>query len=140
MKTKEQLQQELMQSVDGLLMHSEIEAPFEFVYIRLRPDQSYGPEAVAEWAGKPSGMKVQTKELEQFMQEMKGLSTDARWNNSAVGYQLLTDKLHALLENVKVYCITQIGTEVYMLGKAEDGSFCGLRTMVIHDEATIAED
>ncbi|WP_242919155.1 nuclease A inhibitor family protein [Pontibacter liquoris] len=135
---KEEIQNALARATDGLLMHSEIEAPFEVVFHSLRPGQQFGPEAVAEWAGKPSGMAVETKELEQFMDEMKGISTDARQEGSmAYRYQKLVQTLHQLLRDVKVYCITQIGTEVFILGKTEAGDYAGLRTMVVHDQATI---
>lgn len=136
--SKEELQHELMSVADGLLLKSEIEAPFEFVYHSLRQGQQFGPETVAEWSGKPAGMAVDTKDLDAFMKEMKGIVSDARTSddNSDL-YQQLAGRLQELLQDVQVYCITQIGTEVYILGKTGQGDYVGLRTMAMIDEATI---
>ncbi|WP_025605434.1 nuclease A inhibitor family protein [Pontibacter actiniarum] len=138
---KEQLQQELMQAVDGLLVHSEIDAPFEFVYLELRPGKGLEASDVAEYAGKPSGMKVDVVELEEFLQKNKSIVSDARESTPGgeAGRRRLAEALRHHLEGVKVYCMTQIGTEVYMLGKAGEGHFAGLRTMMVQDEATIDE-
>lgn len=136
---KEQLQQELMQAADGLLMDSEIKAPFEFVYLELPQQEQLRPEDVAEHAGKPAGTAVEVQELDDFLRQMQGVSSDARNSTpeGAAARQQLTDTLQRLLQDVKVYCIHQIGTDAYLLGRAEDGNYAGLRTMVIEDEATI---
>ena len=72
MKTEE-LQKELMPVVDGLLMKSDVEAPFEWFHRELKPGQQFSPEAVTEWSGKASGMDVETRELDDFFQEMGGV-------------------------------------------------------------------
>ena len=136
--SKEELQQELMSVAGGLLLKSEIEAPFEFVHHSLRQGQEFRPETVAEWAGKPAGMAVDTKELDAFMKETKGIVPVVQNSGDTSNlYQQLTGKLNELLQNVQVYCITQIGTEVYILGKTDTGDYAGLRTMAMIDEATI---
>ncbi len=131
-----------MQAVDGLLMKSEIESPFEFVYLELPEGQQLKPEDVVEHAGKPSGMAVKIKTLEDFFSQVQGLESDAReaTPEGKAAYQQLMAALKRLLQDVKVYCISQIGTEAYILGKAEEGNYAGLRTMVIQDEATVKED
>ncbi|MCX2739311.1 nuclease A inhibitor family protein [Pontibacter anaerobius] len=138
---KEQIQKELMQAVDGLLMQSEIEAPFEFVYLELPGDKQLTPDDVVEHAGKPSGMAVKVQELDEFMQQVQGVDSDVREEtpDGKAAFRHLTSTLKRLLQNVKVYSISQIGTEVYILGRAEKGKYAGLRTMVIQDEATIKE-
>lgn len=136
--TKEQLQQELMSVADRVLLKSEIEAPFEFSYYSLRPGEQFTPETVVEWAGKPAGMTVETKELDAFIDEMKGIVPDVRTaDNQPKLYQQLTDKLHELLQDVQVYCITQVGTEVFILGKTGNGDYAGLKTMVIEGQSNI---
>jgi len=138
---KEELEKELNQATDGLLMQSDIEAPFDFFYRELQ-GQAFSPELVAEWAGKPAGMHVDTQSLDDFFSQMKGLGTDAR-NKAAGGqlsYQQLKDTLNRLLEDVNVYCISQIGTEVFLLGRTENGDYAGLRTMVMHNEASIDQE
>ncbi|TPE43376.1 nuclease A inhibitor family protein [Pontibacter mangrovi] len=138
---KEQLKQELMQAVDGLLVHTEIDAPFEFVYLPLEENRELKPDDVAEHAGKPSGMKVQVQELESFLQSIKCIDSDVR-KSTPEGERVdkrLTSALQRHLQHIKVYSMTQIGTEVYILGKADDGNYAGLRTMMIQDEATIKE-
>ena len=136
--SKEELQQELMSVADGLLLKSEIEAPFEFVYHSLRQGQQFGPETVVEWSGKPAGMAVETKELDKFLNETKGVVPVAPASGETPNLnQQLSGKLYELLQDVQVYCITQIGTEVYILGKTGQGDYAGLRTMAMIDEATI---
>ncbi|MBF9255579.1 hypothetical protein I2I11_19930 [Pontibacter sp. 172403-2] len=136
--SKEELQQELMSVAGGLLLKSEIEAPFEFVYYSLRPGQQFAPETVAEWAGKPAGMAVDTKNPEAFRNKIKGIvPVGATSGDTSSLYQQLAAKLNELLDDVQVYSITQIGTEVYMLGKTGTGAYAGLRTMAMIDEATI---
>ncbi|OKL41495.1 nuclease A inhibitor family protein [Pontibacter flavimaris] len=139
---KEQLQKELMQAVDGLLMQSEIEAPFEFVYLEQPQGRQLRPEDVVEHAGKPSGMAVKVHTLEEFLSQMQGVDSDVRKStpDGQAAYRRLTETLLRLLQDVKVYSITQIGTEAYILGKAEDGNYAGLRTMFIQDEASIKEE
>lgn len=131
-----------MKAVDGLLMDSEIEAPFEFVYIELEKGKQLTPDDVVEHAGKPSGMDVKVQELDAFMRQVQGLDSDARKETpeGKAAYKLLEDTLKRHLQDIKVYGITQIGTEVYILGKAKDGNYAGLRTMVIQGEATIQEE
>ena len=138
---KSQIQQVLKQAVDGLLLQSEIESPFEFVYLEKPQDRPLKPEDVVEFAGKPAGMAVKVQELEDFMQQLQGVGSDARRTNpdGEAAYHHLMATLRNLLQDVKVYSITQIGTEAYILGKAEDGHYAGLRTMVIEGEATIEE-
>ncbi|PRY11999.1 nuclease A inhibitor-like protein [Pontibacter ummariensis] len=138
---KTQLQKELMPVVDGLLMQSEIDAPFEFVYLEDTRGKQLNPGDVAVWAGKPAGMGVETKDLDAFMQEMQSVDSDARdkTKGKAEAYQQLTTTLRRLLQDIKVYCLTEIGTEAYILGKAETGDYAGLRTMVMHDQATVAK-
>lgn len=139
---KAQLQRELMQAVDGLLLQSEIEAPMEFVYLEVPQGRQLSPQDVVEHAGKPSGMAVKVQELEEFLRQLRGVDSDVR-HQTPVGeaaYQHLVSTLRRLLQDLKVYSITQIGTESYILGRAEDGNYAGLRTMVIQDEATIEEE
>ncbi|MDX5423378.1 MAG: nuclease A inhibitor family protein [Hymenobacteraceae bacterium] len=135
---KEQLEQELNQATDGLLMKSDIEAPFDFFY-REMDEEQFSPELVAEWAGKPSGMTVETKSLDEFFRETKGVVSDTRGKTKGgdEGLQQIKDALSKLVQDVKVYCINQIGTEAFILGRTEDGNYAGLRTMVIEDESSV---
>ncbi|WP_276495955.1 nuclease A inhibitor family protein [Pontibacter litorisediminis] len=139
---KAQLERELMQAVDGLLLQSEIEAPFEFVFVELPQGQQLKPDDVVEHAGKPSGMAVKIQTLEEFFSQLQGLGSDVRESTpeGKAAYQELTDTLQRLLQDIKVYSITQIGTEAYILGKADDSNYAGLRTMLIQDEATVKEE
>ncbi len=131
-----------MQAVDGLLLQSEIEAPFEFVFVELPQGQQLKPDDVVEHAGKPSGMAVKIQTLEEFFSQLQGLGSDVRESTpeGKAAYQELTDTLQRLLQDIKVYSITQIGTEAYILGKADDSNYAGLRTMLIQDEATVKEE
>ncbi|WP_162053079.1 nuclease A inhibitor family protein [Pontibacter pamirensis] len=136
---KDQLEKELNQAIDGLLMKSGIEAPFEVFYQELEPGEQFSSEKVTEWTGEAAGKDVETRELDEFFQEMGGVSADARnkGETNEKRYQMLKSKLNELLEDVKVYMITEIGTQVFILGKAEDGNYAGLRTMIVEDEASL---
>ena len=136
---KEQLEKELKQAVDGLLMKSDVEAPFEFFYRELKPGEQFSTKKVTEWTGEAVGMDVKTQGLDGFLEEMGGVSADARnkGENNENRSRMLKSRLNELLEDVKVYMITEIGTQVFILGKTEDGNYAGLRTMVVHDEASV---
>ncbi|RDV14003.1 sugar-non-specific nuclease inhibitor NuiA-like protein [Pontibacter diazotrophicus] len=136
---KDQLEKELNQAVDGLLMKSEIEAPFEFFYRELEQGEQFSSEKVTEWTGEAAGMEVATKELDEFFNETGGIAADARnkGESNEQRTQMLKSRLNELLEDVKVYMITEIGTQVFILGKTEDGNYAGLRTMVVDDEASV---
>lgn len=136
--SKEQLQKELTQAADGILLRSEIEAPLEFVYLETEQGRPLTTEDVVEHAGKPSGMAVRTYDLEGFMQLLQGVTSDARKGPDSATRQLF-GTLQRLLQDVKVYTITQIGTEAYILGRAEDGTYAGYKSMVVVDEASIDE-
>ena len=136
---KDQLEKELNQAVDGLLMKSDIEAPFEFFYRELENGEEFSPKKVTEWTGEATGMEVKTRELDEFFQEMGGISADIRnkGESNENRAQMLKSKLNELLEDVKVYMITEIGSQVFILGKTENGDYAGLRTMVVHDESSV---
>ncbi|MFD2999201.1 nuclease A inhibitor family protein [Pontibacter toksunensis] len=136
---KDQLEKELNQAVDGLLLKSDIEAPFEFFYRELEQGEAFSPKKVTEWTGEATGMEVKTRELDEFFHEMGGISADIRnkGESNEKRYQMLKSKLNDLLEDVKVYMIHEIGSQVFILGKAENGDYAGLRTMVVHDESSV---
>lgn len=136
---KEQLEKELNQLVDGLLMKSEVEEPFEFFYREFEEGQEFTPQTITEWTGQAIGMDVKTRELDDFFQEMGGVGADMRnkGETNEKRYQMLKSGLNELLEDVKVYMITEIGTEVFILGKTENGDYAGLRTMIVHDESSV---
>lgn len=136
---KDQLEKELNQTVDGLLMKSDIEAPFEFFYRELEQGEEFSPKKVTEWTGEATGMDVQIRELDEFFEEMGGVSADIRnkGETDENRSQLLQSKLNELLEDVKVYMIKEIGLLVLIIGKAADGNYAGLRTMVVEDESSV---
>ncbi|GAB3531331.1 hypothetical protein GCM10027443_13350 [Pontibacter brevis] len=136
---KERLKEELKQTIDGLLMKSDVEAPFEFFYRELEEDEEFSTDKLTEWTGEAVGMDVKTWELDEFFQEMGGVSADARnkGETNEKRYQMLKSKLNELLEDVKVYMITEIGSQVFIIGKTENGDYAGLRTMVVHDESSV---
>ncbi len=136
---KDTLKRELMQAADGLLLDSEIEAPFEFVYFALPAQQTLHPADVAQHAGKPAGTAVKVIELDAFLQQVQGITSDARTStpHGQAARQQLTTTLHRLLQDVKVYCIAQMGTDAYLLGRTDEGHYAGFRTILIQGEATV---
>ena len=120
-------------------MKSDIDAPFEFFYREMEQGESFSPKKVTEWTGEATGMEVKTRELDDFFQEMGGVSADIRnkGDNNENRYQMLKSKLNEHLEDVKVFMITEIGSQVFILGKTDDGNYGGLRTMIVHDEASV---
>lgn len=136
---KEQLENELKKAIDGLLMKSEIDAPFEFFYRELDQGEEFSPKKVTEWTGDAVGMDVETRDLTDFLQEMGGIAADARnkGENDENRALLLKSKLEELLQDVKVYLISEMGTQVFILGKAEDGNYAGLRTMIVDNESSV---
>ncbi|MCC9137400.1 nuclease A inhibitor family protein [Pontibacter silvestris] len=131
---RDQLQQELVQVSSGLLV-PDTKAPLEFYYHEKPQDEEFSEQLVAKWAGKPGGKKVETMEVERFFNHIFYDNTYAEdetvSEEEGEHYKKLISKMNELLQDVKVYLINELGTEVYLLGRTEDGNYAGYKTIIV---------
>ncbi|RIJ41702.1 nuclease A inhibitor family protein [Pontibacter oryzae] len=129
----EELKKELMQASEGLLMQSETDAPFEFYYHEKPESEPFTEDTIVEWDGKPGGAKVEIVAVEEFLKNMTHPDSDAaqEQHENAERFRLLQVKLKELLQDVKVFKISQVSMPVYLIGKTENGDYAGLKTLVV---------
>jgi hypothetical protein len=127
-----QIEKELMEVSEGLLMLSETDAPFEFYY-HQKPEDKFDEDIVVEWDGKPGGTAVQVLTLGDFFNRMKNPHKDAdeTQKKNAERFKKLEAKLNELLEDVKVYKLSEITLPVYIIGRTKSGDYAGLKTLVV---------
>ncbi len=128
-----QIEKELMEVSNGLLMLSETDAPFEFFYHKKPDNEPFDEDIVVEWDGKPGGTSVQVLTVDEFFKRMKNPHKDAdeTQKKNAERFKALEKKLNELLEDVKVYKLSDTTLPVYILGKTETGDYAGLKTLVV---------
>lgn len=135
---KEQLQQELAQVASGLLV-PDTKAPLVFYYHEKPQEQEFNEQLVAKWAGKPAGKKVEIMEVERFFNHVFYNNTYAEdetvSEEEGEHYKKLISKLNELLQDVKVYLINELGTEVFILGRTEEGNYAGYKTIIVDIDA-----
>jgi hypothetical protein len=113
----------LRQMCDGLLFISETEAeltpfswqldgPFDEKAVRANPVQSYEPETPLE-----------TTTLDAFFLAVPP--------ENRPQFDALARLLKANLKELRVYKLGEIEKDVYIVGKAADGSYTGIRTSVV---------
>jgi hypothetical protein len=122
------IQTQLAAAAEGLVYISEGEAPF-------RPVLVPGPAASAQEALRallklPDGAAIETRTLERFFAHL----TDRADPNDPIAqalvprYRQLMETLRRLLPDVGVYRVGTAEIACYLIGRADDGSFPGLRT------------
>ncbi|WP_048922065.1 nuclease A inhibitor family protein [Rufibacter radiotolerans] len=120
---------ELAQAAQGLLFISESEAPLEpFTLPAGTPAET---EASFLEAMGHTGQPVKQVELPYFFRNMVRPSEDPAEQATAARYQALQTWLQTNLQDVKVYRVGQIEIQAYIIGKAPDGTWLGLKTTLI---------
>jgi hypothetical protein len=128
-----QLEEKLKNLVDGLLMLSETDAPFEYYILEDSKDLLLNKETVATIAGKTTGDEIETETLEHFFRNMVRLNpedSDER-KKEAARFKELQEQLQQQLQDVKVYRAGNTSITIYILGKTDNGDIAGLRTLIV---------
>jgi tRNA U34 5-carboxymethylaminomethyl modifying GTPase MnmE/TrmE len=127
--TIEQIEAELKNAINGLLMMSETDEPFEYYYDEQHDAEELNEETVRKLAGMPAQYPMEVVDLEYFFRNMTRPETVGE--QQAQRFQHLQDKLRELLQDVKVYRIGENRITVFILGKSPDGKIAGLKTVVV---------
>ena len=127
-----QLETELKQAINGLLMMSESDEPFEFFYDEQHTGNELNEETVRKLAGMPAQYPLEVVELDYFFRNMTaaaepGEEAEAR----AARFRKLQNILQELLQDVKAYRIGETRITVYILGRTTQNEIAGLKTVVV---------
>jgi hypothetical protein len=127
-----QLETELKQPINGLLMMSESDEPFEFFYDEQHTGNELNEETVRKLAGMPAQYPLEVVELDYFFRNMTaaaepGEEAEAR----AARFRKLQNILQELLQDVKAYRIGETRITVYILGRTTQNEIAGLKTVVV---------
>ncbi|MDQ3845605.1 MAG: nuclease A inhibitor family protein [Bacteroidota bacterium] len=119
------------EATTGLQYISESDFPFEPVYLS-KPTTSL-PEELVRLAGQPPTALVAIVTLEQFFRPMTTnyAETTPEQKQTALRFRELQRLLQEKLANLQVYKIGRVRAEVFIIGRLNDGSYGGLKTIVI---------
>ncbi len=121
----------LEKATAGLLFPSESDEPLHvFVWRDAAP---FSVQALLTHAGCDLKTPVQTTDLNRFF---RPVTTPQAWYGEEERermrrFQALRDLLKAELRDIKVYKIGTVAIDVYVVGRAADGTYCGVTTRVV---------
>jgi hypothetical protein len=117
----------------GLLFMSESDYPFDiFLWPQAKHDRPT-PERVLCVTGHPRGTPIEETTLDDFfrpaVEDREGQTDEERARVQR--FRALVDGIRADLSDVHVYRVGAIAIDVYIIGRAPDGTLVGLHTKVI---------
>ncbi len=121
----------LAQAVAGLLFPSETDAPLHvFVWRATVP---FSAQALLASAGYDPATPLQATDLDRFL---RPVTTPRAWYGDEEQermrrFRALRDLLKAELSNITVYKVGTGAIDVYVVGRAADGTYCGVTTRVV---------
>ena len=121
----------LEQAINGLLFPSETDAPLHvFVWRATVP---FSAHALLDHAGYDPATPLQTTDLRRFF---RPVTTPRAWYGDEEQkrmrrFRALRDLLEAELSDITVYKVGTGAIDVYLVGRAADGTSCGLTTHVV---------
>ena len=128
----EQLETELKQAVNGLLMRSETDEPFEFYYDEEHAGSKLNEETVRKLAGMPAQYPMKVVDLDEFLRsQVRPAEETPDELARAERFRQLQAKLHELLPDVKVYRIGETRITAFILGTTQAGEIVGLKTVQV---------
>lgn len=119
---------QILAASKGLLYLSEGEAPFQPV--RIPGPAASALEALRAFLALPDGAAIETRSLERFFAHLTDRAdpNDPTAQALVPRYRHLMDVLRKALPDVCVYRVGTVEIACYLIGRAADGSFVGLRT------------
>ncbi len=126
----------LEEAARGLVYSSESDRPFEFVdfpRVALAPGVALTVERFAQLAGVAAGERVEERDLERFFARHIETSDpyDAEAQRVRPRYEALKATLQTALTGTRVFRVGRVDVRCYVVGRAPDGSLCGLVTTAI---------
>ena len=121
----------LEQAVAGLLFPSETDAPLHV--FAWRATVPFSAQALLASAGYGPATPLQTTDLRRFF---RPVTTPRAWYGDEEQkrmrrFRALRDLLEAELSDITVYKVGTGAINVYLVGRAADGTYCGLTTHVV---------
>jgi histidine triad (HIT) family protein len=112
----------LKNAAKGLRMPSETDAPFEAFAWDNSGDLT--PDRLLQLAGEPKGTSVEESPLDDLFATVP--------SEDKAKFQRLRQAIQEQLSGVKVYKVgDEAERQVYIVGKAKDGHWAGLKTTVV---------
>jgi hypothetical protein len=127
-KQPDEVEARLAKASDGLVYLSEGEAPFRPV--RVPGVAASAPEALRAFLKLPSDAPIEERTLERFFAHLTDRADPGDPGLQALvpRYRQLMETLRRLIPDVRVYRVGTGEIDCYLIGRAPDGSFAGLRT------------
>ncbi|GAB2702456.1 hypothetical protein GCM10027037_30020 [Mucilaginibacter koreensis] len=122
------IQTKLENAASGLLMMSESDEPFTYV---SAPATTINEQLALSLAGKPAGTPVETITLDYLLRNMTNPASGSVSPATAQKFSQLAAALKQELAGLTVYRVGEVQIDVFILGKANDGSIAGMRTRLI---------
>jgi Nuclease A inhibitor-like protein len=124
--------QALKAATDGLLYMSETDEPFELVHWHSS-EPNLTSASLRKHIGKSSSAPVEEVDLEEFFQD---LIEDQDWHDEKAKravqqYRQLLVVLKQNLADLKVFKIGEVQIDIYLIGRATDGDWAGIKTAAI---------
>lgn len=128
----QQIESELKQAVNGLLMRSETDEPFEFYYDEQQDGEALNEDTVHKLSGMPAQYPMEVEELDYFFRNQTRAAEETPEElKRAERFQQLQAKLKELLPDVKVYRIGENRITAFILGTTQEGEIAGLKTVLV---------
>lgn len=128
----EQIETELKQAVNGLLMRSETDEPFEFYYDAQHDGEALTEDTVHKLSGMPAQYPMEVVELDYFFRsQTRPVEENPEEEARAEQFRQLQAKLQELLPDVKAYCIGESRITAFILGTTQAGEIAGLKTVLV---------
>ena len=121
----------LEEATAGLLFPSESDEPLHvFVWRDAAP---FSPQALLAHAGCDPTTPIRTTDPDRFF---RPVTTPRAWHGEEEQarmrrFKALRDLLKAELRDIKVYKIGTVAIDVYVVGRAANGAYCGFTTKVV---------
>jgi len=129
---KEDVIQKLHELTAGLLYMSESDYPLEVVQYKAPSANELTKDEVLALVNQPPGETVEIRDLHYFFRNVtKPVDETNEAGNVAKRFQVLQAFLEQHLQQVKVYGIGKRNIQTYVLGKLNDGTYTGVKTIVI---------
>ncbi|RNI26922.1 nuclease A inhibitor family protein [Rufibacter latericius] len=122
---------QLTQAAQGLLFISESESPLEPFSLPTGVSLSSGADFLKALG--MNGQPVEQVELAYFFRNMVRTSPDQEPAQQAIAQRFiaLLQWLETNLQEVRVYRVGQIQVQAYVMGKAPDGTWLGLKMTLV---------
>jgi hypothetical protein len=123
--------QKIKDAAEGLWFMSESDHPFQLVQLKDQPASL--EKSLLGISGKGENSLIEKQELEYFFRIMTKVypNSTPEQLKTAQRFQNLQKVLKEVLADIQVYRIGEIQIDAFIVGKLKDGTYAGLRTILI---------